>query len=85
MRSPRSRRIRRPKRRTEVAEEAAPAGPEFKYQTGDIVLPNKVATLHLGEKYRYLDPNETSKLLHGLGQQPDDTTQGAISRPTSIR
>ena len=33
-------------------------GPEFNYQTGNIVLPNKVATLHLGERYRYLDPRK---------------------------
>ena len=74
----------RPKRRPEAAggrstaaEPAAPVAP-FKYQTGDIVLPNKVATLHLGEKYRYLDPAETNKLLMAWGNPPDDETQGAI-------
>jgi uncharacterized membrane-anchored protein len=59
-------------------EAAAPAGPEFRYQTGDITLPNKVATLHLGEKYRYLDAGETNKLLMAWGNESDDTTQGAI-------
>ena len=72
-----SRRIRRPKP-SRTAKRAAPAGPEFKYQTGNIVLPNKVATLHLGERYRYLDPNETNKLLMAWGNEPDTTTQGAI-------
>jgi uncharacterized membrane-anchored protein len=56
----------------------APAGPELKYQTGTIVLPNKVATLHLGEKYRYLDPNETNKLLMAWGNESDTSTQGTI-------
>jgi uncharacterized membrane-anchored protein len=60
------------------SESAAPAGPDLKYQTGTITLPNKVATLHLGEKYRYLDPNETNKLLMAWGNESDTTTQGTI-------
>jgi uncharacterized membrane-anchored protein len=59
-------------------EASAPAGPELKYQTGTITLPNKVATLHLGEKYRYLDPMETDKLLVAWGNESDTTTQGTI-------
>jgi len=50
----------------------------FKYQTGDIVLPNKVATLHLGEKYHYLDVTETNRLLAEWGNPPDEETQGTI-------
>jgi uncharacterized membrane-anchored protein len=52
--------------------------PELKYSTGDIVLPNKVATLRLGEKYHYLDPEVASQLLQMWGNPPDTTTQGAI-------
>jgi uncharacterized membrane-anchored protein len=52
--------------------------PELKYSTGDIVLPNKVATLHLGEKYHYLAPAETNQLLQMWGNPPDEETQGAI-------
>jgi uncharacterized membrane-anchored protein len=63
---------------TESAAAGEDSGPQFQYQTGDITLPNKVATLHLGEKYRYLDPSETSKLLEAWGNEPDDTTQGTI-------
>jgi uncharacterized membrane-anchored protein len=59
-------------------EAAAPAGPQLQYQTGDITLPNKVATLHLGQKYRYLDSNETNKLLMAWGNESDNTTEGAI-------
>ena len=57
--------------------------PELKYQTGTIMLPNKVATLHLGEKYRYLDPNETNKLLHGLGQSARRLPRRARSFPAT--
>jgi uncharacterized membrane-anchored protein len=60
---------------------AAPAArtiAPFKYQTGDIVLPNKVATLHLGEKYHYLDVPETNRLLAEWGNPPDPQTQGTI-------
>jgi uncharacterized membrane-anchored protein len=64
------------------ASDAAPAQqaalPELKYSTGDVVLPNKVATLHLGEKYHYLAPEEANKLLQVWGNPPDEVTQGAI-------
>ena len=60
------------------AEESAPAGPAFNYQTGNITLPNKVATLHLAGNYRYLDPAETEKLLVAWGNEPGNDTQGAI-------
>jgi uncharacterized membrane-anchored protein len=58
--------------------EAAPQGPTFNYQTGNIELPNKKATLRLGGNYRYLDPGETNKLLVAWGNPPDAETQGAI-------
>src|SRR5688572_3110563 len=56
------------------------AGPalELDYQTGEIELPNKVATLHLGQSYRYLNPAEAEKLLVAWGNQPGNDTQGAI-------
>ena len=62
----------------DAPETAAAKGPVFKYQTGNIVLPNKVATLHLGGNYRYLDPAETEKLLVAWGNPPGSDTQGAI-------
>lgn len=52
--------------------------PTFAYQTGEIVLPNKVATLHLGSRYRYLDPAETNKLLVAWGNPDDNSTQGSV-------
>jgi len=61
-----------------TAENAAPEQPAFQFSTGDIKLPNKVATLHLGEKYHYLNPQEANKLLMAWGNPSDDTTQGAI-------
>ena len=65
------------------SEEQVAAGeeetlPELKYSTGDIVLPNKVATLRLGEKYHYLAPAEANQLLQAWGNPPDEETQGAI-------
>jgi uncharacterized membrane-anchored protein len=72
-----------PESEQEVASAEAAGGeeealPELKFATGDIVLPNKVATLHLGEKYRYLAPAEASQLLQMWGNPPDDSTEGAI-------
>jgi uncharacterized membrane-anchored protein len=52
--------------------------PSLDYQTGDIVLPNKVATLHLGSSYRYLDPANAEKVLVAWGNPPGSETQGAI-------
>jgi uncharacterized membrane-anchored protein len=67
-----------PAEETAATEEAAPEGPALNYQTGNIELPNKVATLHLGGNYRYLDPAETEKLLVAWGNEPGNDTQGAI-------
>jgi uncharacterized membrane-anchored protein len=69
-----------------ASDASAPAGeaqeqfhpPELKYQTGDVLLPNKVATLHLAESYRYLNPAETEKLLVAWGNPPGDETLGAV-------
>jgi uncharacterized membrane-anchored protein len=72
-----------------AAEESAPAAgeapPQLHYQTGQIVLPNKVATLRLDSDYRYLDPQETEKLLVAWGNPPEASsgTQGAVV-PTSV-
>jgi uncharacterized membrane-anchored protein len=62
------------------AEGLPPEAPElnFEFQTGDVTLPNKVATLHLGEQYRYLSPIETNKLLMAWGNPSNTDTQGAI-------
>jgi uncharacterized membrane-anchored protein len=62
------------------AADESQAGPavDFKYQTGDIVLPNKVATLHLGEKYRYMSPEEGNKLLQLWGNLPDESLLGVV-------
>lgn len=73
----------------EAAEETAEAateessGPELTYRTGDVELPNKIATLHLGSRFRYLDPSETEKLLVGWGNPPGSETQGAVV-PASV-
>jgi uncharacterized membrane-anchored protein len=72
-----------------AAEESAPeqtdAPPELHYRTGEIVLPNEVATLHLNADYRYLDPKETEKLLIAWGNPPEaaQDTEGAVV-PTAV-
>jgi uncharacterized membrane-anchored protein len=57
-----------------------PAAPAvtFQYQSGDIVLPNKVATLRLGERFRYMSPAEANRLLQLWGNPPDSRLQGAV-------
>jgi uncharacterized membrane-anchored protein len=61
-----------------AGESAQRTGPSLDYKTGEIVLPNKVASLHLGSRYRYLDPAGTEKLLVAWGNQPGSETEGAI-------
>jgi uncharacterized membrane-anchored protein len=57
-----------------------PPAPQLHYQTGSVVLPNRIATLNLNSEYRYLDPQETEKLLVGWGNPPEAATgtQGAV-------
>jgi uncharacterized membrane-anchored protein len=62
----------------EASEEEQFVAPELEYRTGDVVLPNKVATLHLGEQYRYLNPTDAEKVLVAWGNPPGQDTQGAI-------
>jgi uncharacterized membrane-anchored protein len=61
-----------------VAQAPEFQGSELTYRTGDVELPNKIATLNLGTRFRYLDPTETEKLLVGWGNPPGGETQGAI-------
>lgn len=67
----------------EPEESGESRAPSLEYQTGDIVLPNKVASLHLGGRYRYLNPGETEKLLVAWGNPPGNETQGAVV-PTDV-
>jgi uncharacterized membrane-anchored protein len=67
----------------DAGEDIAPAAeessaPRLEYRTGDVELHNKIATLHLGTRFRYLDPAETEKLLVGWGNPPGSETQGAV-------
>ena len=67
-----------PETTSAATEEEQFESPALEYQTGDIVLPNKVATLHLGDEYRYLDPANAEKVLVAWGNPPGAETQGAI-------
>jgi len=55
-----------------------PQLPELNYETGVILLPNKVATLTLTDRYRYLNPRETEKMLVAWGNPPGHKTLGAV-------
>ena len=61
-----------------VPTEDGDTPPALHYQTGDVELPNKIARLHLGSRYRYLDPAETDKLLQAWGNPPGYDSQGAV-------
>jgi uncharacterized membrane-anchored protein len=61
-----------------AAEPRDDSGPALNYRSGEVMLPNKAASLHLGTRYRYLDPAETEKLLVAWGNQPGSETEGAI-------
>ena len=74
-----------PQRETAASESTAPdaaaeeaAWPELKFQSGRIVLPNKVATLALTDKYYYLSPEDTEKMLVAWGNPPGWETLGSV-------
>lgn len=67
-----------PEAEAAAVEEASEPEIQLDYQAGEVELPNKIATLHLGENYRYLNPAETEKLLVAWGNPPGNETQGAI-------
>ncbi|OZG74545.1 hypothetical protein BTA51_05980 [Hahella sp. CCB-MM4] len=48
-------------------------------QTGTVTLPNKVASLNLGDEYYYLSPEDAERVLvEAWGNPPDDTHLGMI-------
>lgn len=52
---------------------------QLNYQSGDIVVGDGLATLHLGQEFRYLDDQNAQKLLvDGWGNPPGGTTLGMI-------
>jgi uncharacterized membrane-anchored protein len=74
-----------PQGETAAAESAGPAAvaeepewPELDYQSGAIVLPNKVATLSLTDQYHYLSPEDTEKMLVAWGNPPGWETLGSV-------
>lgn len=51
----------------------------LKYQHGEILLPNKVATLNLSKEFRYLGPEDAEKVLvHAWGNPPGHKALGMI-------
>jgi len=48
------------------------------YQTGKITIPNGMATLDLSDKFKYLSPADTSRVIQAWGNPPDNDTQGML-------
>lgn len=63
---------------------ASPADPaklesELRYQTGTVQVADGRATFHLGPEFRYLDPEQSARLLtEGWGNPPGGETLGMI-------
>lgn len=52
---------------------------ELKYQTGDVAIGSGLATLHLGEDFRYIGPEQTDRILEeAWGNPPGPPTLGMI-------
>ena len=50
----------------------------LKWQHGDVVLRNGLATIHLPEGYRFLGPEDAERVLTGWGNLPGHKTLGMI-------
>ena len=50
----------------------------LKWQTGDVVLQNGLATVHLPANYRYLGPEDAERVLTAWGNLPGQKTLGMI-------
>ncbi|MBB5353958.1 putative membrane-anchored protein [Haloferula luteola] len=48
------------------------------YQTGDVLLPGKIAQLHLPEGYRFLGENAAKKVIVDLWGNPPDTAESTM-------
>ena len=67
---------------SQEADSASMTAEEFtaslKWQTGDVVLKNGLATVHLPEHYRYLGPEDADRVLTVWGNEPGQKTLGMI-------
>ena len=50
----------------------------LKYQQGEVVLPNDVATLDIPKNFRYLGPKDAERVLRAWGNPPGSETLGMI-------
>ena len=61
----------------EAAERAAFEA-QLSYQSGDVSVGDKLATLHLGDKFRFLGPADAEKVLVAWGNPPGAEALGMI-------
>jgi uncharacterized membrane-anchored protein len=62
---------------SEAAERAAFEA-QLSYQTGDVSVGDDLATLHLGEKFRFIGPSDAEKVLVAWGNPPGSEALGMI-------
>ena len=48
------------------------------YRTGDVDIGESLATLHLGDEFRFLDPDESRKVLVDLWGNPPQSAEGNL-------
>lgn len=65
-------------------ESPAPLLDSFKFESGNVALPGGIATLRLPDGFRYLNPDDSARLLtEGWGNPPGPKTLGMII-PTAV-
>lgn len=50
----------------------------LEFQQGKVTLPGGIADINLGENFRYLDPEDTERVLVAWGNPPGDMTYGML-------
>lgn len=66
----------------EASDEAGMTVDEFvaslDFQSGTVNLPGGIASIELGNKFRYLDPDDTERVLVAWGNPPGNETHGML-------
>ena len=65
----------------QIAGEEEPSAPTLNFRTGDVELPNKIATLRLGSRFRYLDPENYKRVAGWLASRWENEDPHTLGRP----